>query len=40
MEEGRALLLAVIRQEEEAEKVARLRGLSAEEWETLLPDFR
>ena len=40
MEEGRALLLAAIRQEEEAEKIARLRGFSAEEWEALLPDFR
>jgi hypothetical protein len=38
MEEGRALLLAVIRQEEEAEKIARLRGLSAEEWEALLAE--
>jgi hypothetical protein len=40
MEEGRALLLAVIRQEEEAEKIARLRGLSAEEWEALLVTAR
>ena len=36
MEEGRALLLAAIRQEEEAEKIAHLRGLSEEEWEVFL----
>lgn len=36
MADGRTLLLAAIRQEEEAEKINRLRGFSEEEWEALL----
>jgi hypothetical protein len=38
MADGRALLLAAIRLEAEAEKIARLRGFSEEEWEALLEE--